>query len=337
MTVRRTMPLLLALAGVAALAIALTGLARAGGLYSTGHAGWTGAPVTELNALWSVPPVEVALFVVLGLLYLAWSRSPESGVTARHRAFFLAGVAVLVAAVVTPIGGMSQQGLLSAHMVQHTVIGGFAPLLLLLGIPPGAAERLLSPAAIRRIQRVQHPAVAFSAWVAGTVIWLLPSVHHEVLMSPGLWVVQQVSFLVLGTLMWMPVVERVPAPAWFGTGWKGSYMSGVWTVGLVIANVYWFSGTAFYDSHAAAAVAWGVSALQDQANAGTVMMLSHCMLAFGAITLLFFRQAQEGELRQKLVEAGIERDRVNEAIRRGTAKTLAAAHGVSTTTRAGID
>lgn len=326
-----------ALAGVAALALALTALSDSGGRYSTGHAGWIGAPTTDLGALWSVPPVEVAGFVVLALAYLMWARDPEAGVHARHRAFFLSGVVLLLAAVATPIGGMSQQGLLGAHMVQHTVIGGFAPLLLLLGIPPGAAARYLGPRAIARIQRIQHPVVAFSAWTAGTLVWLLPAVHHEVLVSSPLWVAQQFSFLVLGTVMWMPVVERVPAPDWFGTGWKGTYMSGVWTVGLGIANLYWFSGTAFYASHAEAATAWGISALQDQANAGTVMMLSHCMLAFGAITLLFFRQAQEGELRQKLVEAGIDRDRVNEAIRHGTAGSLAAAHGVSTTTRAGID
>jgi hypothetical protein len=42
-------------------------------------------------------------------------------------------------------------------------------------------------------------------------------------------------------------------------------------------------------------------------------------------------------LRQKLVEAGIDQDRVNEAIRRGTARTLATAHGISPKTRAGID
>jgi len=336
MTTRRAMPLMLAAAAAIALAIALTALSGAGG-YSTGHAGWTGAPATDLGALWAVPPVEVAVFAVLGLAYLAWSRGPAAGATGRHRAFFLSGVVVLIAAVVTPIGGMSQQGLLWAHMVQHTVIGGLAPLLLLLGIPPGAAERVLRPRAVAAIQRVQHPAVAFLAWAGGTVIWLLPAVHHAVLTSPALWVAQQLSFLALGTLMWMPVVERVPAPAWFGTGWKGSYMSAVWTVGLVIANVYWFSGTAFYESHAAAAAAWGLSPLQDQANAGTVMMLSHCMLAFGAITLLFFRQAQEGELRQRLVEAGIDRDDVNHAIRRGTAKALAASRGLATTTRAGID
>jgi putative membrane protein len=335
--VRRALPVIFAVGAAMALALALTALAGMGGLFATSHSGWVGAPTTELSRLWSVPPVEVAVFVVLGLGYLAWARDPDAGVTARHRAFFLSGIAVLVLAVVTPIGGMSQQGMLAAHMIQHTVIGGVAPLLLLLGIPPGAAERLLSPAAIRRIKTIQHPFAAFTAWTLTTLVWLLPAVHHQVLVSPSLWVVQQFSFLAIGTLMWMPVVERVPAPDWFGTGWKGTYMTGVWTVGLIIANVYWFSGTAFYGSHAAAAEAWGISALQDQANAGTVMMLSHCMLAFGAITLLFFRQAQEGELRQKLVEAGIDRDRVNEAIRRGTARALATAHGVSHKTRAGID
>ncbi|MEQ8833478.1 MAG: cytochrome c oxidase assembly protein [Miltoncostaeaceae bacterium] len=335
--IRRGLPITFALAGTIALALALTAVAGVGGVFPTGHSGWTGAPTTDLMALWSVPPVEVSAFLMLGAVYLAWARAPETGVTARHRAFFLAGIVTLIAAVVTPIGGMSQQGVLAAHMIQHTVIGGFAPLMLLLGIPPATAQRLLPARAIARIQRIQHPFMAFGLWTLSTVVWLIPAVHHEVLVTPALWVVQQFTFLALGTLMWMPVVERVPAPDWFGTGWKGSYMTGVWTVGLVIANVYWFSGTAFYGSHAAAAQAWGISALQDQANAGTVMMLSHCLLAFGAITLLFFRQAQEGELRQKLVEAGIARDTVEQAIRRGGARELASAHGVAWKTRAGID
>lgn len=334
---RRGLPLIFALAGILALALALTALGGIGGIYSTGHQGWSGIPITEPMELWSVPPVEVSVFVVSALTYLLWARNPDSGVTTRHRIYFLSGIALLLAAVCTPIGGISQQGLLAAHMLQHTVIGGFAPLLLLLGIPRDAAERFLRPSTIRRIQRIQHPVVAFTAWTVTTVIWLLPEVHHQVLVSPVLWVVQQLAFLAFGLLLWAPVVERVPGPRWFGTGWKGSYMSGVWTVGLIIANVYWFSGTAFYDSHAVAAQAWGFTPLEDQANAGTVMMLSHCMLALGAVTVLFFRQAMEGELRQKLVEAGIERERVDTAIRRGTAKALATAHGVSPRTRAGID
>ena len=53
--------------------------------------------------------------------------------------------------------------------------------------------------------------------------------------------------------------------------------------------------------------------------------------------VLFFRQAREGELRQRLIEAGIDPDRVERATRAGTAAALARAHGVPVRTRAGID
>ena len=82
---------------------------------------------------------------------------------------------------------------------------------------------------------------------------------------------------------------------------------------------------------------WGIEPLEDQANAGTVMMVLHCLLAFGAITILFFRQAREGELRQRMLEAGIDPARVAEATRAGTGRELARAHGVPERTRAGID
>lgn len=333
---RRTLPALFLVAAVLALALALTAVGSLAGFSAT-HSGWVGEPATSMADLWSVPPVEVAVFLALAGAFALFDRHPDSGVTGRHRAYYYSGIALLLAAVCTPLGGMAQQGLLSAHMLQHTILGGFAPLLLLLGIPREAAEHFLRPATIARLQRVQSPAVAFTLWTLATVVWLLPSVHHHVLVSPWLWVVQQMAFLAFGLLMWAPVIERVSAPLWFGTGWKGSYMTGVWTVGLVIANIYWFSGTAFYGSHAAAAEAWNFTPLEDQANSGTVMMLSHCMLAFGAIVLLFFRQAQEGDMRQKLIEAGVDRTTVEQAIRGGTVKALAGANGVSTVTRGGID
>ena len=86
-------------------------------------------------------------------------------------------------------------------------------------------------------------------------------------------------------------------------------MVGVWSVGLTLANVYWFAGSPFYPSHTAAATAWGISPLRDQANAATVMMATHCLLAFGAITVLFFRQAREDGLEQRLIEAGFDAER----------------------------
>ena len=327
---------LIAAAGFMALAVALTALS-AGGANHTGHPGPSAGATTDLGDLWAVPPVEVAAILIVAALYWARVRRVPGVVAGWRQASFAAGIVVLLAAVCSPLGGVAQQGLLTAHMLQHTLIGAVAPLLLLLGMPRAFVEPLLSPAWTRRLQRVQNPVVAFPLWVVGTIVWLLPPVHHTVLESAPLWIAQQASFLLLGLVLWAPVVESLPAPDWFSTGAKSLYMVGTWFFGLSIANVYWFSGTAFYDSHAAAAAAWGVEALEDQANAGTVMMVLHCLLAFGAIAILFFRQAREGELRQRLLEAGIDPVRVERATRAGTAASLARDHGVPVRTRAGID
>ena len=319
-----------------ALAIALTAVAGGGGAYHTGHAGPSAQASTDLTELWAVPPVEVAAILIIGALYTVRVRR-VGGITGLRQASFYSGLGLILFAVCSPLGGVAQQGLLTAHMLQHTLIGAAAPLLLLLGLTRPFVTGMLSPRTIRVITRLQHPLVAFPLWAGTTVLWLLPDLHHAVLEYGALWILQQLSIVVFGLLLWAPVVEVLPAPAWFGTGIKAVYMTGVWFTGLAIANVYWFSGTAFYPSHAAAAEAWGVEPLEDQANAGTVMMLMHCLLAFGAIAVLFFRQAREGELRQRLLEAGLDPQRVAEAVRAGDGKALARAHGISVRTRAGID
>ena len=141
-----------------------------------------------------------------------------------------------------------------------------------------------------------------------------------------------------GIILLAPVTDRiVDPPAWFRTGAKCAYMIGVWFAGVAIANVYWFSGTPFYDSHEAGAAAFGFSALQDQANAGTVMILAHCAITFGAIAILFFRHASERGLEQRLIEAGIPEDEVHRATFDGVLPELAAQAGVPLRTRTGLD
>lgn len=326
---------LMLLAGAMALAIALSALAG-NGAYHTGHAGPSTHASTRLSDLWAVPPVEVAALLLALALYFGAVRR-HGGVSPGRRAAFASGIVMVIAAICSPLGGIAQQGLLTAHMLQHTLIGAVAPLLLLLGMPRQFLATALRGPTRALLARVQHPLLAFPLWTVTTIVWLIAPVHHAVLQSGTLWIVQQASFLVFGLLLWAPVVEGLPAPRWFGTGAKSAYMLGVWIVGLTTANVYWFSGRAFYGDHARAAAAWGVQPLEDQANAGTVMMVLHCLLAFGAITLLFFRQAREGQLRQRLLEAGIDPARVAEATRDGTGEALARMHGINVRTRAGID
>lgn len=292
------------------------------------HVGAIGSTLTTPHwwTLWSVPPVESIGIALLAIWVLPRARPGW------HRAAGITGLITLAVAVCSPIAGLARDGLLAFHMLQHTLIGGFGAMLVLVALP-----RVTEP--VEGIRRwVSHPAVGFPLWVASTVFWLAPWLHDQLLTSNVLWILQQFSFFVFGVLVWCPVFERfAPAPRWFGTGAKCGYMIAVWFFGLGIANLFWFAGTPLYPGHAALDAAWGTAPLQDQANAGTVMMVTHCILAFGTIMVLFFADAREQGLQQRLIEAGLDPDEVRSAVRRGEGPALADRVGISTASRPGID
>ena len=312
------------IACVLALSLAVTALTGDQSI----HTGAIGTAPTTPHwwALWSVPPIETSGIALVAIYVLRRARAGWP------RAYGLLGIAVLLIAVCSPIAGMARNGLLEVHMAQHTLIGGFGAMLVLAALP-----RATTPVAGAR-RLVSHPLVGFPLWVASTAVWLLPAIHDQLLSSSALWITQQVSFFVFGILVWCPILERfAPGPRWFGTGWKCGYMTGVWFVGLGIANIFWFSGTALYPGHASLDAAWGIGAVQDQANAGTVMMVTHCILAFGTIGILFFASAREQGLEQRLIEAGVDPEEVRDAVRSGQVNALATRSGVTIATRAGID
>ena len=337
--VTRARWILIALVCAAIVAISLV-VAGATGGSSEFWSGYEGAlaRVQEQSwwTLWVLPGLLLALIAALALgirTAPVWNTSPaDSG---RRSAYLWAGVAVLALSVCAPVAVIAQGGLLSAHMLQHVLIGALAPLLILLAIPRaqrGTRDR--RPV----LALVLNPVVAFAVWLGATITWLVPDIHHEVLVRPWVWVIQQVAVFGAGVIMWAPVTDRfVDPPSWFRTGAKCVYMIGIWFAGVAIANVYWFSGTPFYESHEAGAAAFGFSALQDQANAGTVMILAHCAITFGAIAVLFFRHAAERGLEQRLIEAGVPEDEVHRATFDGDLVALAGRTGVPVHTRTGLD
>ena len=276
--------------------------------------------------LWTLPPVETTGIALVGIYVL---RRAQPG---WPRISGIAGIVVLLVAVGSPINGMAHDGLLELHMLQHILIGSLGTLLILVALPRARAP-------VRGVRRlISHPFVGFPLWVVSTAVWLWPTVHDQLLASNTLWILQQVSFFVFGVLCWCPILERfAPAPEWFRTGWKCGYMICIFFVGLIVANIYWFSGTPLYPGHAALDATWGIAPLRDQANAGTVMMATHCLLSFVTIAVLFFAGARQEGLEQRLVEAGVPRDEIREATRSGQLEALATRSGVAIATRPGID
>ena len=116
-------------------------------------------------------------------------------------------------------------------------------------------------------------------------------------------------------VLWLPVLETLHAPEWFGTGAKLGYIVGVRLVGTALGNVFVWGGSAFYDVYEDGDEYLGLSPEADQALAGSLMMLEGSIVTIVAIAWLFLRMAQEGEIRQELLERGHDPRTVRRAVR----------------------
>jgi cytochrome c oxidase assembly factor CtaG len=90
---------------------------------------------------------------------------------------------------------------------------------------------------------------------------------------------------------------------------------GVRLVGTVLANVFVWAGEPFYDVYDAGDEYLGLSPGADQSLAGSLMMLEGSLVTVVAIAWLFLRLAQEGEVRQRLLESGHDARTVKRAVR----------------------
>lgn len=273
---------------------------------------------------WSAAPLVTAPAAAAGVLYAMQVRRLAGRVAAWRVACFYGGLAVLVLSAVSPIDPVAEEGLFAVHMLQHVLLAEVAAPLVVLGLTGPILRPLLAQPWVRRLEPLAHPLVAFPVWAGVLVFWHLPPMLDLALENQVVHNVQHLTFFASGVLFWAPFKEVLPAPRWFGTGAKALYLLGFWVVCLVFANVLWFSGTVFYDRYARSAPEWGVNALQDQANAGSVMMATGMLIALPLMVWLFFRMARESELRQALIEEGHDPESARRAVRYGRGEALAA-------------
>src|SRR5262249_43544634 len=134
---------------------------------------------------------------------------------------------------------------------------------------------------------------------------------------------EHVCFFAAGALFWMPVLEPLPGPAWFGTGAKLIYIVAARFAGMVLANVFLWAGNPFYSTYEQAGTRWGISPSADQGIAGWVMMMVDSVITISAIAWLFLKLASESELRQQLIEEGHDPEVATRAVRYGRGRELA--------------
>jgi putative membrane protein len=208
----------------------------------------------------------------------------------RQLAFYLGCLAVLLA-LVSPLDALGDRYLVSAHMVQHMILGFVAPPLWLLGMPDWLVQLLLPPDLPRRLA---SPVLAFLVFNGVFWIWHLPRFYNAALENESLHVVEHLTFMAGGVIGWAPVLgsgfgEKKPPISQF------IYLVPSMFSCNALAALLTLTPTQLYQFYGRASLLWGRTPLEDQYVAGLAMWLPGDMfylLLFLWVVKTMFDQSQ---------------------------------------------
>jgi cytochrome c oxidase assembly factor CtaG len=274
------------------------------------------------NTSWILDPFQIVPTLVGAAFYarrVLTLRDRGTPVPGWRIALFALGILLLLIAFVSPVHALGER-MFSFHMLQHVLLGDLAPLALLGGL----TGPILRPALrwLYPFRFLANPFVALPVWAVNLYVWHLPFLYDAALRHDSVHALEHFCFFTGGLIMWLPVVETLPAPEWFGTGAKLGYIAIVRVVETILGNVFFWSSSVFYTVYAHQNRLWGISAIEDQNLAGAVMMIEGSIVTLVALAWLFLRMASEGELRQQLLERGLDPRTVRRAVRYGRAEEL---------------
>jgi putative membrane protein len=277
------------------------------------------------STTWSFEPLQLVPLALGVLLYAKRARTlARKGTTveAWRLSLFGFGIFLVAVALVSPIASLGEEESFAFHMVQHLLLGDLGPLCIVAGLTGPLLRPVLSVRAIRALRFLAHPLVALPLWTTNLYLWHVPFLWEAALRHQVVHALEHVCFFTAGAIMWAAVVEVLPGPEWFGTAAKMGYIAAVRIASTVLGNVLIWAGSPFYTLYEHAHRPWGLSASADQGIAGGIMMIEGSLVTLGALAWLFLRLAQEGELRQRLLEGGLDPRTVRRAVRYGRGRDL---------------
>ena len=190
---------------------------------------------------------------------------------------------------------------LAAHMLEHVVLMTYVPLALVLGSPWTSLWRGLPLRLRRKLARrllglapLGRPWPAFLLLTVDLAVWHVPTVYDATLRSSALHASEHASYLVFGTLFWLPVLGSPPLrPQLRGPAAAGYVLAGA-VAGWILALLLTFAGSPLYPAYAALPHrAFGLSPLADQQLAGGIMLAIGGLPLTTAVIVLLYRWLDE--------------------------------------------
>ena len=243
------------------------------------------------NALasWSLEPALLLGLALTGALYLRGFAQVRRQLPARfpawRRTAFLAGLAALAVALLSPLDGLADL-LLQAHMAQHWLLMSVVPPLvwlgapvvpLLRGLPRSWLTRGLGPflawSGLRHgLRLLTRPVSAWSLWALTTLAWHWPAAYQAALQDSFWHELEHACFLAASLLFWYPIVAPWPSARSHGRG-PGLllYLAAAAVFNTLFSATFTFSNRVFYPIYAETPTPWTLTALADQNAAGALM------------------------------------------------------------------
>ncbi|HEY3069697.1 MAG TPA: cytochrome c oxidase assembly protein [Gaiellaceae bacterium] len=275
-------------------------------------------PTSELGSAWETPPAVLAgaglSLVLFGQAWIRLRRRGRADLAGIDRAMlFVAGVALGTLALVSPLDPIGEEYLLSAHMLEHVLIGDAAVALAIVAIRGPLTFFLLPGWVLRPLARVGplrsflrfllRPKVSFAVWAAVMAGWHYPPAYDYVLDHQVVHDLQHVTFVIAGVLVWTQLVDPARRRELRRAG-RIALAVALFACGQILADVLVFSFDPLYPAYAAQDERLlGLSPLADQSLAGIVMMAEQAVTLGTCVALLIVASHREVVAREAREQA----------------------------------
>jgi cytochrome c oxidase assembly factor CtaG len=250
--------------------------------------------VTVLPSMWTVPfdPLLLAGVAATAAVVLASDRRTREGGGWWRRSVGWIALLLLAVAWVSPLQTLAAHYLLTAHLLQITLVMGVVPPFILLALPD--RSRLAMPRVVLRIARVLvHPVSGITAINVAFFAWHVGPVYDASLRVPELYAIQQVTLLLASLLFWWPIVvplgDRRVLSRWATLGYILVATIPQTFGGITVA----LAKHPLYPTYGAAPRVLGLGVMADQQISGACIALVSKLALFTAFAIIFTRMLNE--------------------------------------------
>jgi len=279
---------------------------------------------------WTIRPQLLIPVLAAGWLYASGARVvgrryPRAPWPPGRMAWFLAGLAVLLLALTSPIDVYAEV-FLWVHMVQHLLLMSVVPPLLLLGAPVTLVLRAGSPDTRRRailpilrswpVKVASHPVVAWSLFAAGVVVTHFSPLYEAALEHPWVHDAEHLVYLSTGLLFWWPVVGVDPSPWRMAHPVRLLYVFLAGPVNTFTALAIYSATGVLYPHYTQVPRSWGPSPLTDQRWGGALMWIVGDLMLLTAVIAVALAWMRHDMAEAARIDARLDAEAAREA-RRG--------------------